>query len=75
MGLEVPEAEIHEAINDPTNHAHTVDAGPPRLNGIPKVAGTEPKTPNTETAYERVDHLVKWRLMSCEFLDHDFEND
>lgn len=62
---------MHEAINEPTNHAHTVDAGPPSLNGIPKVAGTEPRIPNTEIAYERVDHLVKWRLRSWCFLVYD----
>lgn len=49
---------------DPMNHAHTEDAGPPKLNGLPNVAGTEPRTPSTEIAYERVDHFVKWRLRS-----------
>jgi len=49
---------------DPMNHAHTEEAGPPKLSGMPKVAGTEPRTPRTEIAYDKVDHLVKWRLRS-----------
>ena len=55
---------MHDAMRDPMNHAHTEAAGPPRLNGLPKVAGTEPKTPRTETAYDKVDHFVKCRLRS-----------
>lgn len=55
----IPEADMHDAIKDPTSHARIVAAGPPKLRGIPNVAGTEPKIPSTETAYERVDHLVK----------------
>lgn len=34
----------------PIVQAHTAAAGPPRLKGLPKVAGTEPSTPSTETA-------------------------
>jgi hypothetical protein len=45
-----PDAEMHEAINDPKNQAQTLAAGPPRLNGLPKVAGTDPKTPRTDIA-------------------------
>ena len=45
-----PDAEMHEAIKDPMNHAQTDAAGPPRLNGLPNVAGTDPKTPSTEMA-------------------------
>jgi len=41
---------MHEAITEPINHAHTEAAGPPRLSGLPKAAGTEPRTPSTETA-------------------------
>ena len=48
--LAIPEAEMQLAIRDPTNHAHTQAAGPPKLNGTPNVAGTEPRTPRTETA-------------------------
>jgi hypothetical protein len=62
--MELPEAEIHDAISDPTNHAQTEEAGPPRLKGVPKVAGTEPRTPRTETAYESVDRFVESLLMS-----------
>jgi hypothetical protein len=55
----IPEADIHDAIRDPKNQAQTEDAGPPRLKGIPKVAGIEPRTPRTDSAYEIVDHFVK----------------
>ena len=47
---EVPEADMHEGIIEPINHAHADAAGPPRLSGLPKVAGTEPRTPSTDTA-------------------------
>lgn len=50
MKHHIPEAEMHEAIKDPKNHAQIDAAGPPRLNGLPKVAGTEPRTPRTEMA-------------------------
>lgn len=46
----VPDAEMQEAIIEPINHAQTAEAGPPRLKGLPNVAGTEPRTPRTETA-------------------------
>jgi hypothetical protein len=46
---------------EPKNHAQTAAAGPPRLRGLPNVAGTDPKTPRTETAYDNVEYLVKWR--------------
>jgi hypothetical protein len=45
-----PDAEMHDAIKDPMNQAQTDAAGPPRLNGLPNVAGTDPKTPSTEMA-------------------------
>ena len=48
--LQIPEAEMHDAINEPINQAQIVAAGPPRLSGIPNVAGTDPKTPRTDMA-------------------------
>jgi len=41
---------MHIAITDPINHAHTAVAGPPLAIGVPKVAGTEPRTPRIEIA-------------------------
>lgn len=55
---------MHDAITDPTNHAHTAAAGPPSDRGLPNVAGTDPRTPRTEMAYDRLDHFVKCRLSS-----------
>jgi hypothetical protein len=46
---------------DPTNHAQTAVAGPPRLRGTPYVAGCDPNTPRMEIAYDTVDHLVNSR--------------
>lgn len=45
-----PDLAIHEAMMLPTNQAQTAAAGPPRERGLPKVAGTEPRTPRTEMA-------------------------
>ncbi len=57
---------MHWAMNVPTSHAQTVDAGPPMPSGLPNVAGTEPRTPRTETAYDSVDQRLKWRRRSLE---------
>jgi hypothetical protein len=60
-----PELAMHIAITDPINHAHTAVPGPPEARGLPTVAGTEPRTPRMDMAYETVDHLVNSRLSSC----------
>jgi len=52
-------------MNDPMNQHHTAVAGPPAEIGIPKVAGTDPRTPRIEIAYETVDHFVNSRRSSC----------
>ena len=46
----LPELEMHCAMTEPKNHAHTEAAGPPSDRGLPNVAGTDPNTPRTETA-------------------------
>ena len=51
-------------MTDPMSHVHTAVAGPPALIGMPKVAGTDPKTPKMEMAYDTVDHLVNERRSS-----------
>ena len=61
----LPELAIHMAMQEPMNQHQTAVAGPPALMGLPKVAGTEPKTPKMEMAYEMVDHLVNSRRNSC----------
>jgi hypothetical protein len=48
-------------MTDPMAHAHTAAPGPPVLIGLPNVAGTDPRTPRTDTAYEIVEYLVKCR--------------
>jgi hypothetical protein len=50
---------------EPKNQHHIAVAGPPAAKGAPKVAGTEPRTPKMEIAYEMVDHLENSRLSSC----------
>lgn len=45
-----PDIDMICAIRDPNAQAHTAAAGPPIPRGLPKVAGTEPRTPSTETA-------------------------
>lgn len=60
------ELAMHIAISDPMNQHHTAVAGPPAEIGDPKVAGTEPKTPRMEIAYDTVDHLENSRLNSYE---------
>ena len=59
-----PELAIHIAMHDPMNQHHTAVAGPPELIGLPNVAGTEPRTPRTDMAYETIDHLVNSRRSS-----------
>lgn len=51
-------------MQEPINQHHTAVAGPPDANGEPKVAGTEPRTPRMEMAYETVDHLENSRRSS-----------
>lgn len=55
---------MHMAIHDPMNQHHTAVAGPPAMMGIPNVAGTEPRTPRMEIAYDTVDHFVNSRRSS-----------
>ncbi len=55
---------MHIAIHDPMNQHHTAVAGPPAMMGFPNVAGTEPRTPRMDIAYDTVDHLVNSRLSS-----------
>jgi hypothetical protein len=45
-------------MHDPISQHQTAVAGPPAERGELKVAGTEPRTPKTEIAYDTVDHLV-----------------
>ena len=52
-------------MHDPMNQAHTAVAGPPAEIGLPNVAGTEPRTPRIEMAYETVDHFENSLLNSC----------
>jgi len=59
-----PDAAIQYAIIEPINQAHTTAAGPPKLNGMWNVAGTEPRIPSTEIAYEMVDQPEKCRFIS-----------
>ena len=49
-GFCIPELAIHIAMKDPMNQHQTAVAGPPATIGIPKVAGTEPRTPRMEMA-------------------------
>ena len=52
------------AIQEPINQHQTAVAGPPAAKGEPKVAGTEPRTPRIEIAYETVDHFENSRRNS-----------
>jgi hypothetical protein len=63
--LDLPELAIIIAMIEPMNQHHTAVAGPPAFSGLLKVAGTDPKTPRIEIAYDTVDHFVKWRRNSC----------
>ena len=54
----IPELAIHMAMIDPMNQHQTAVAGPPAMIGIPNVAGTDPRTPRMEMAYDTVDHFV-----------------
>jgi hypothetical protein len=58
------ELAMHMAITDPMNQHHTAVAGPPAFRGGPKVAGTDPRTPRMEIAYDTVDHFENSRLSS-----------
>ena len=60
-----PELAMQKAIQDPINQHQTAVAGPPAMMGLPKVAGTDPKTPRIEMAYETVDHWVNSLRNSC----------
>lgn len=46
------------------NQHHTAVAGPPAAKGDANVAGTEPRTPRMDIAYETVDHLENSRRNS-----------
>ena len=56
------------AITEPMSQHHTAVAGPPAMIAIPKVAGTEPKTPSMEIAYDTVDHFVNSRRSSYKII-------
>jgi hypothetical protein len=58
------ELPMHIAMHEPINQHHTAVAGPPADNGAPNVAGTEPRIPRIEMAYETVDHLENSRRSS-----------
>jgi len=60
-----PELAMQNAIQDPINQHQTAVAGPPAMIGLPKVAGTDPKTPRIDMAYETVDHCVNSLRSSC----------
>ena len=62
--MNAPELAMHMAMTEPKNQHQTAVAGPPALMGLLKVAGTEPKTPRMEMAYDTVDHLVNARRSS-----------
>jgi hypothetical protein len=59
-----PELAMHIAMVEPMNHAQTAVAGPPSASGTVMVAGTEPRTPRIEIAYDTVDHFVNSRRSS-----------
>jgi hypothetical protein len=59
-----PDEAIHIAIQLPKNQHHTAVAGPPEVIGTLKVAGTDPKTPRIEMAYDIVDHFENSRRSS-----------
>ena len=61
---ELLESAMQVAIIEPMNQHQTAVAGPPAMIAMPKVAGTEPKTPSMEIAYETVDHFVNSRRSS-----------
>lgn len=42
--------------------------GPPSAKGTPKVAGTEPRTPRTEIAYDRVEYWLNSRMKDYEMI-------
>jgi hypothetical protein len=56
---------MHMAMTEPIIHAHTAVPGPPSVRGTPIVAGTEPRTPSMEIAYETMDHFWNSLLSSC----------
>ena len=58
MDSSIPELAIHMAMTDPMSQHQTAVAGPPAMIGIPNVAGTDPRTPRMEMAYDTVDHFV-----------------
>lgn len=61
----IPELAMQKAMHDPMNQHQTAVAGPPELIGLRKVAGTDPRTPRIEMAYDTVDHFVNSRRSSC----------
>lgn len=58
------ELPMHMAMHEPISQHQTAVAGPPAARGAPNVAGTEPKTPRMEMAYETVDHFENSRRSS-----------
>lgn len=64
MRESAPEVAIHIAMQLPKNQHQTAVAGPPEVIGNAKVAGTLPRTPRIEIAYDTVDHLVNSRCSS-----------
>ena len=62
---DAPEQAIQYAKHEPIAQHHMVVAGPPAMSGGPHVAGTDPKTPRIEIAYETVDHFEKALRSSC----------
>lgn len=55
---------MNSAITLPMSHAITAVAGPPDASGALNVAGTDPKTPRIEIAYEIVENAVNSRRSS-----------
>ena len=53
------------AKTEPTIQHHTAVAGPPAESGKASSAGTEPRTPRMDVAYDAIDHLVNSRRSSC----------
>lgn len=55
---------MHIAMTDPMSQHQTAVAGPPAASGGPNVAGTDPRTPRMEIAYDIVDHFENSLLNS-----------
>ncbi len=55
---------MHKANMDPVNQVQIAVAGPPDASGADQVAGTDPRTPMMEMAYDNVLHRVNSRRNS-----------